>query len=166
MMRFPRTPVRSLLAAGLLALAAVPGYAGSGELAKLCDEYWQGYLQAHPTTATAIGDRRYDDRLEDNSPAGIARETHRLEGLLTRARAVPLKELSSRDRLDRAALIEELDSQLMVRSCRFERWNVDPLNGPQSELMDLPDFTVIKTPADAAHFVARCRAMSPYLANH
>jgi len=166
MRRFAHTLGPSLLAAGLLVLAAAPGHAGSGELAKLCDEYWQGYLQVHPIAATAIGDRRYDDRLEDNSAAGIARETRRLEGLLTRARAVPVKELSSRDRLDRAALIEELDSQLKVRSCRFERWNVDPLNGPQVEFMDLPDFTVIKTPADAAHYVARCRAMRHYLANH
>src|SRR6266536_4092758 len=110
MRRCPRRLGPSLLAAGLLVLAAAPGHAGSGELAKLCDEYWQGYLQVHPTAATAIGDRRYDDRLEDNSPTGIARETHRLEGLLARARAVPVKDLPARERLDRAALIEELDS--------------------------------------------------------
>ncbi len=39
MRRFTHTLGPSLLAAGLLVLAAAPGHAGSGELAKLCDEY-------------------------------------------------------------------------------------------------------------------------------
>ena len=50
----------------------------SRDLAKLCDEYWQGYLRAYPTTATSLGDKRYDDRLDDVTPAGIASETRRL----------------------------------------------------------------------------------------
>ncbi|HEU4403486.1 MAG TPA: hypothetical protein VFT43_15420, partial [Candidatus Polarisedimenticolia bacterium] len=47
--------------------AGAPGGV-SGDLASLCDEYWQGYLRAHPAFATSIGDRRYDARLEEVTP--------------------------------------------------------------------------------------------------
>ena len=36
-----------------------------GARAPLADEFWDGYLAAYPTWATVIGDRRFDDRLED-----------------------------------------------------------------------------------------------------
>jgi uncharacterized protein (DUF885 family) len=155
-----------LALAALVTLVPVPARAGSAELAKLCDEYWQGYLRANPVEATALGDRRYDALLDDNSPVGIARETKRLEGFLARARAIAPKTLDAADRLNRSALVEELENQLAVRSCRLERWNVDPLNGPQVSFMNLADFTVIATPRDGANYVARCRAMGSYFANH
>ncbi len=150
----------------LLSLVPVPARAASADLAKLCDDYWQGYLRFNPTEATAIGDRRYDAALDDNSPAGLAKEAKWLEGVRARARAVALKGLDAGDRLNRSALIEELENQLAVRSCHLERWNVDPLNGPQSSFMNLADYTVITTPEDAAHYVTRCRAMGGYFANH
>jgi uncharacterized protein (DUF885 family) len=149
-----------------VALAPLAGRAATESMPKLCDEYWQGYLRANPVSATAIGDRRYDALLDDNSPAGIARETRQLEAILARVRAVAPKALAVGDRLNRAALIEELENQLAVRSCHLERWNVDPLNGPQADLMNLPDITVITTPRDAANYVTRCRAIGTYLANH
>ncbi|HEV3398199.1 MAG TPA: DUF885 domain-containing protein, partial [Actinomycetes bacterium] len=34
-------------------------------LRDLAEEYWETLLQASPTTATILGDHRYDDRLED-----------------------------------------------------------------------------------------------------
>src|SRR6266850_7654052 len=103
-----------LLLSGLVALAPQPGRAATESMPKLCEEYWQGYLRANPTSATAIGDRRYDALLDDNSPAGIARETRHLEAILARVRAVAPKALSVEDRLNRAALIEELENQLAV----------------------------------------------------
>ena len=132
-----------LVLAALALLAPLSARAASAELAKLCDDYWQGHLRFNPEDATAIGDRRYDDRLEDNSAAGIAKETKWLEGVRARARAFPAKGLDAADRLNLAALVEELENQLAARSCRFERWNVDPLNGPQVSFMNLADYTVI-----------------------
>jgi hypothetical protein len=35
------------------------------DLAALNEEFWQGWLAAHPVAATSIGDRRFDDRLDD-----------------------------------------------------------------------------------------------------
>jgi uncharacterized protein (DUF885 family) len=140
--------------------------AASQDLAKVCDEYWQGYLQAYPTAATSLGDKRYDDRLDDITPAGIANETRRLESVLARARAIGEGSLSPGDRLTRKALITEVEDQLAWISCGFWEWIVDPRTGPQVDFMNLPDYTTIETPKDAASFVARCRAMGKYIDDH
>jgi uncharacterized protein (DUF885 family) len=148
-------------------LATASGFAGlSEDLAKLCDRYWQGYLQANPTTATGLGDKRYDDRLDDISPTGIAKERKRLEGVAAAARGIVPEKLSQADRLTREALIQEVEGQLAWYGCGFEQWVVDPLGGPQVQLMNLPDYTTIDTPKDAAAYVKRVRAMGPYLNEH
>ena len=57
----------STLAVSAIAITTLSGMAnaaGSEALAKLCDSYWQGHLEASPTWATQLGDKRYDDRLE------------------------------------------------------------------------------------------------------
>src|SRR5262249_37808210 len=138
----------------------------SAPLAKLCDEYWQGYLAAHPTSATSLGDTRYDDRLNDITPAGIEKEKTRLDDVLTRARAIDEKSLTPADRLTRTALITEVQGQLAEVSCGFEEWVVDPLGGPQVEFMSLADYTTIVAPADADKFVRRIWAMGGYLEDH
>lgn len=157
----------TLLAMSVLFLATASGLAGPSEdLAKLCDKYWQGYLEANPTAATGLGDKRYDDRLDDISPTGIAKERKRLESVAAAARAIKPEKLSQADRLTREALIEEVEDQLAWYSCRFEQWVVDPLGGPQVQLMNIPDYTTIETPKDAAAYVKRVRAMGPYLNDH
>lgn len=164
-----RSPAALALALAGVLIVSLPG-AGtaspSQDLAKLCDDYWQGYLEAHPTSATALGDRRFDDRLEDHTPQGVAKERLRLETVLGRARAVREEGLSASDRLTLAALILEIESQLDEIACGFQDWVVDPLGGPQVELLSLVDYTRIETVADGRNFVKRCRAMGPYLDEH
>jgi uncharacterized protein (DUF885 family) len=133
------------------------------QLERLCSEYWEGHLRLEPVDATSIGDRRYDAFLDDNTPAGIARARAFYAGVLARARALPVAALDAAHRLDRAALIESVQDRVDRIDCHFELWNVDPRSGPQTDFMNLPDYTTIETPADAAHFVSRARAMGPYV---
>ena len=164
MLRFPAT-----IALSMLTLTALPGSSpasGSPPLAKLCDQYWQGQLEANPTTATSLGDKRYDDRLEHITPAGITKETKRLGGVLASARAIDPATLSDQDRITRTALITGIERQIAWISCGFEEWVVDPLGGPQVEFMNLPDYTQIDTPRDGAAYVKRVRAMGEYLDDH
>jgi uncharacterized protein (DUF885 family) len=152
----------------LLALAPgrAPAAAGPGpteKLAKLCDEFWQGDLEESPLTATSIGDKRYDDRLDDITPRAIARTKKRMEGVLARAKAIPESSLGAADRLTRTALITEVEDRLAEMSCGFEEWTVDPLGGPQNEFMNVPQYTAIDTPQDGANYVKRVKLMGPYL---
>ena len=159
------------LALALIPLfVALPSPAGAEtparDLAKLCDEFWQGEMAASPTWATSLGDKRYDDRLDDITPRGIARDKKRLEGVLARANAIPEASLSAADRLTRTALVTEVQDRLAMMHCALEEWTVDPLGGPQSEFMNYADFTSIETTHDGANYVKRTRAMGPYLDDH
>jgi len=58
-------------------------------LAALAHEYWEWSLVADPLGATLVGDRRYDDRMPDLSPAAREAEARALAGLAARVRAVP-----------------------------------------------------------------------------
>ncbi len=145
---------------------AAAGDAPSQKLAALCDEFWQGHLGANPTEATSLGDKRYDDQLDDITPRGIRADKKRLEGVLARAKAIDDKALPPKDRLTRRALITEVEDELAWASCAFYEWTVDPLGGPQVEFMNLPDYTTIETPEDAAHYVKRVQAMGPYIKDH
>lgn len=149
-----------------MTLSGMAGAAGSEALAKLCDSYWQGQLEASPTWATQLGDKRYDDRLDDNSPAGIEKDQKRLEGVLAAANAIDLAPLSSHDRLVRAALIASIQRQLDTISCHSEDWVVDPLGGPQVWFMSLENYTRIDTPQDGANYLKRVGAMGRYLDDH
>ncbi|HEY3216597.1 MAG TPA: DUF885 family protein, partial [Candidatus Eisenbacteria bacterium] len=162
----PTIRTLGLLMLGLLSFLPTAKAAPVDDLARLCDEYWEGYLRANPTAATAIGDRRFDDRLDDITPAGIAREQRRLESVLARARSLDDQALDSGGRLTRAALIEEVEGQIARASCGFEEWVIDPLGGPQVEFMNLADYTTIDSPQDAARYVRRCRLMGHYLDDH
>src|SRR5262249_21607683 len=135
-------------------------------LAKLSDEYWQGTLRASPTLATVVGDHRYDDQLEDNSPAATDREAARLRDVKARAEAIPAAQLDPADRITRDALILECRNGLDQISCGLDEWALDPFGGPQVELMNQGDIVVIRTPDDAAHYVTRCRKMGAYLDQH
>jgi uncharacterized protein (DUF885 family) len=137
--------------------------AAGDDLAKLCDEFWQGTLKSHPTSATQQGDHRYDDQIEDISPAGIERERVRLESVHTRAQAIDANALTPAERISRSMLVLETQNELDELSCHFEEWVVDPRSGPQTDFMSLPDLTAIYTPEDAAKYVARLRKMGPYI---
>jgi uncharacterized protein (DUF885 family) len=138
----------------------------SPPLAALCDEYWQGLMRADPTWATSLGDRRYDDRLSDNSPAGYAAERQRRQDVLARAKAIDPSTLGPADRVTRRLLIEECETWIATEACRFEEWVVDPMGGPQTDFLNLPELTPLRTKAEADAYVKRVRAMAFFLDQH
>ena len=152
------------LAVVLIMTAPIASHAGPTEdLAKLCDDFWQGTMRAAPTYATSLGDHRYDDQLDDNTPAGMAKERKRLLDVQARAKAIDEKALSPTDRVTRAALLLEVQNDLDGMDCHFEEWLVDPRSGPQTDFLSLPDVTSIITPEDGDHYVSRIRKMGPYV---
>src|SRR5262245_26646697 len=158
-----------LLIAGLGAFdggsaAAAPATSGaSARLAKLSSDFWESQLQASPVMATSLGDRRYDDRLDDNTPAGIAKDQKRLEDFLAQARAIPPSELNSADQLTLVALTDELESDLAQTTAHLEEWNVDPVFGTQVELFNIESFQPVRSFAEGQAMVKRWRVMGPYI---
>jgi uncharacterized protein (DUF885 family) len=132
-------------------------------LAALATEYWDEHLRTHPLQATDIGDRRFDDRLSDNTPAGRERETAALTAMRARVAAVSAAALSSSDRVTRTLLLGEIDAGLALNSCALDDWAVDARDGTQVEFMRLPELQPTRTPAEGWKWVARLEKMGAYI---
>ncbi|MDA4119202.1 MAG: DUF885 domain-containing protein [Thaumarchaeota archaeon] len=138
----------------------------SESLAHLAKEYWEERLSNEPLSATALGDRRFDDRLADVSPAGRTRVKKQYESVVSRCKEIPEDILSDADRLTRTALLVDAGSLFDYYSCDLEDWTVDPLQGPQVELMNVESYQPVRTVSEGRAMVARWRAIGPYIAMH
>jgi len=137
--------------------------AASDALRSMADRFWDDFLAAAPTWATVIGDRRFDDRLEDVSPDAIAGRIRWLDGVAAAAEAVDPNALDPTERVTRQMLVDEARGQADALRTGMHEWTVDPLGGPTVGLLDLPDYQVIRTPADGRALVARWRETGRYL---
>ncbi|HEV2226442.1 MAG TPA: DUF885 domain-containing protein [Nitrososphaerales archaeon] len=135
-------------------------------LAQLAKEYWEERLFNEPLFATAFGDRRFDDRLPDISPAGRAVVKKQYESVVSRCREIPESTLSDADRLTRTALLVDGGSLLDYYSCDLEDWTVDPLQGLQVELMNVESYQPVRTGSEGRAMVARWQAIGPYIMQH
>jgi uncharacterized protein (DUF885 family) len=132
-------------------------------LATLADEAWVGSLAANPIGATAIGERRFDDRLEDIAPEAVAAERHRLTDLLEQVRAIPREDLHGVEATTLDALDSFIQMDLDVREADLGRWAVDPLEGPQVQFLNVASFQPLDTPEDGDRLLARWGAMDRFL---
>jgi uncharacterized protein (DUF885 family) len=126
-------------------------------LDQLADDYWEGWLRQHPTFATAIGDRRFDDRLEDNSPAGRDAWRSQLDAFERR-----LAEIDD-DSVTAAALRESMVADRGHLDADLEAFNVDPMDGPQIDLLNIPLYQPIRSAEEADALLARWRDMARFL---
>jgi uncharacterized protein (DUF885 family) len=135
-------------------------------LSALSERFWQEFLAAHPTWATIIGDRRFDAELDDVSPAGDARRLAQLDAIIAAATAIPVDDLDPMERVTRQMLIDEAGGEAAGLRTRMHEWTVDPLGGPTTTLLDLPDYQTISTPDDGRALVARWQAIGRHLDQH
>jgi uncharacterized protein (DUF885 family) len=143
--------------------AGRPATGASRELTRLADEFWADVLATSPTFATVLGDRRFDDRLDDVTPGILAAIASRRRAAATAARELPADELSAMEQVTRQMLVDEADGQAASLEAGTIEWTVDPLEGPQTHFLNLVDYQTVTTPEDGARMVARWRAMGPYL---
>jgi uncharacterized protein (DUF885 family) len=127
-------------------------------LDQLAADYWEAWLAVNPTYATAIGERRFNDRLEDASPGARAAWRAKLDEFDRR-----LAGSTDGDPVTRAALEEALGADRAFLDADLDAFNVDAMNGPHVSLLNIPSFQPADTPEDHAAIVARWRAMPAYL---
>lgn len=139
--------------------APTPESTAASALRDLADAFWESFLAAHPGFATVIGDRRFDDRLEDHSPEGRAAWAATLDDTLRRAEAIAPERLDGHARVTRSMLIEEAAGQLMALRTGVDDWSLNPIDGPQTWIVDMVDFQPISTPEEGQHLVTRIRAV-------
>ena len=137
--------------------------AASEELRLLADRFWDGYLAAYPTWATVIGDRRFDDRLEDASAEAIAARIRWLDDVASAASAIDPATIEPTERVTRQMLVDEAGGHAAALRTGLHEWTVDPLGGPTVSLLDLVDYQPMETPGDGRALVSRWRATGHYV---
>ncbi|MFL5769993.1 MAG: DUF885 domain-containing protein [Chloroflexota bacterium] len=135
-------------------------------LLHVADAYWTAQMADHPLYATAIGDRRYLTALGPNDLEALGRSESRLRTFVAKVEEIPDQALAAPDRITRAALLDELRYELALVGSGTAAWAVDPLDGPQVELLNVASYQPLATPQDGAAAVARWREMGPWIDRH
>jgi uncharacterized protein (DUF885 family) len=154
-----------LLVASLCACAttrpatATPAPAASSTpaLQSLLAEHWEYVLSHSPEYASILGDKRWNDRSSDLSPAAEAADLARTKEFLARFEAIDPAGLGEQDALTRTLLIrafrEEMDN------ARFESWKmpVNQMNGIHLRAAQFPALLQFQTTKDYDDYLSRVR---------
>ena len=123
---------------------------------------WDFQLEQYPTWASRLGDRRWNNRWEDQSLAAIEkRHSHHIE-VLTRLRSISREDLSSSDRMNYDLF--QKDYENAVEEHRY-RWHLIPLNqlGGVQTADELSDALRFETLKDYDDWLARLHALPVYI---
>ncbi|HHO51933.1 MAG TPA: DUF885 domain-containing protein [Deltaproteobacteria bacterium] len=138
-----------------------PAVAGidSPLLRMLVADRWEATLARHPTWASELGDRRFDDQLFDASLPAHSAWLRREQGWALRASTLPDAALSPSDRLTRDLMLEELRTSLALEVCRLHLWSLSPRGNALVWANHLAEAPRLETPGDIASLLARYRAL-------
>jgi len=127
------------------------------QLHSLFDEQWEYELRADPEFATALGDKRYNDRLSDHSLAFYQSDLQQQHEFLSRLEAIDPAGFPQQDALSRTLMIRQLRQQ--IEGAQFKSWEmpVNQMGGPHLNLPDLVSLTPFNTFTDYDNYIARLR---------
>src|SRR5680860_130126 len=137
--------------------ATAPG----STLDQLTDDYWAAWLARHPVQATALGERGHDARLDDLSPQAIEAWRSQLNAFEQRLEAADAP--GDGDEITKSALREAMLTDRAFLDADLRSFNIDPMDGPQVDLLNIPSFHPVRSDAEAAALLERWRAMPAYL---
>ena len=140
-----RIDTLSLVLAACLALSAPLSLAAADSVASrlaaqnaLFEEQYQADLKASPQTATARGDYRYNDQLDDVSLAQAEREHATNENFLARLKAISTAGFPEQDLLSHDLLVRTLEQRNENYTFKDFEMPVSQMSGPHVQLADLP----------------------------
>jgi uncharacterized protein (DUF885 family) len=116
--------------------AATPAHRGAdAALSELVEEYFDSQLELSPMNATAIGESRYDDRLDETTSPGFREKTLGIQrAFLDRARRLDATQLSPQARITYEIFVGE--RELALEGQKFPE-ELMPFNQMSSLPMDL-----------------------------
>lgn len=136
----------------------------AAKLNALADHFVDQQLQYNPTLASSTGlPTRDHSRFSDRRPKAFLvhdrEERKDLKALL----ALPIESLARSDRATYANLRERMESDLQLRVCRTELWNVNHFDGWQSEFAEVAERQPVDSAEERKQALKRWRSMPKYL---
>jgi uncharacterized protein (DUF885 family) len=127
------------------------------QLRQLADDYWEAHIAEKPMYASMIGDRRFDDRLEDVSDEADARRRASYHALQIRLAGLDGDGFDITDRVTQRMLAEELRSHISLIDARYLDMAWDSLDGVVGDLLVMAPQVSATTPESARALVERYR---------
>ena len=152
----------ALLAAALIAAAAVETAAVDSrrqQLAAILTEHWQRHLRQNPLFATLIGDKRYNDRLDDFSEERVLADVESDRRIAERLEEIDVAGFPPDEALNRTLLLRQLRENL--ESARFREWEM-PITQFGGFHIDMPQAVAMlpfETKKNYGDYVARLDAI-------
>jgi len=126
-------------------------------LRALAEEYWEVVLEASPTTATVLGDHRYDDRIEDLSAEAEAALRDRWSSVLERLAAFDRGRFDRDDRVTSGLLAAETHDATAAIDHRLAELQSDQMTSFHVGLLQSLPVMSAPDPESAAMLVERFR---------
>src|SRR5438874_6039755 len=113
----------------------------------LLAEQWEYNLHTHPLFASFLGDKRWNDKLDDFSQEAIDKDLQETRKFLTRFEATDTSGFPEQEALNKALMVRDLKMQ--VEGARFKEWEmpVDQQYGIQvflPQLVNVLSFQSVK----------------------
>ena len=156
---------RSLLTALTLVTCAALGLAQAAStvesrrktLQALLAEQWEYRLRTSPIGASFLGDKRWNDQLDDLSQEAVDRDLVETRKFLQRFEAIDTSGFPEQEALNKTLMVRDLKMQL--EGARFKPWEmpVDQQNGIQIWLPDLVTVLSFQSVKDYEDYISRLR---------
>ena len=121
----------------------------------LFEEQYQSDLKFSPESATAFGDYRYNDQLDDDSLAAQAREHAADEAFLKRLQAIPTAGFPEQDALSHEILTRTLTQRIANDGFKEYEMPLSHQGGPHLDLADLPNAVPLDSVKHYEDYIAR-----------
>jgi len=147
--------MRLALAALLIAVAVPVRAVPADDLHRVMADHWAWYLKNNPIAATRLGERRYDDQIDDVSLAAADRRATDAKAFVGRLDAIPDAGLSPPDRVNKAVLRRALGDQIAANGFGQRMMLFSNRDGYHLQIAGLGDYVPLRTKADYASLIAR-----------
>jgi len=146
----------SLFLAGLLLAGAAPAAAApADDLNGLMADYYAWLLRENPVSATSLGVRDYDDRIDDLSLAAADRRAKEAQGFLTRLERIPGAGLDAAGQANRAILKRSLEGTVEANRYPQRVMLFTTYYGWHQGFAGIADNLPFRTKADYESYLAR-----------
>jgi uncharacterized protein (DUF885 family) len=125
----------------------------------LLAEQWEYNLRTSPLYASILGDKRWNDQLDDFSQEAIDRDLRETQKFLTRFEAIDTTGFPTQEILNKRLMVRDL--KMGLEGARFKAWEmpVNQQNGVQLELPQLPTFLSFGDVKDYEDYISRLKKM-------